>query len=142
MSKLPTIRVKSSNSAHKSKFLIRNADDLKYGEILFKADEFESLGEHEIRLKLESSPSDEFFVAEAKLWLEIKETERAESETAARSAREIETLSIAKDANSIARIAASSARRSSRYAMYAAIIAAVIMLVDNKDIIINFLLKS
>lgn len=141
MSKLPTIRVKSSNSANKKDFFIRNADDLRYGEILFKDDEFESLGEHKVRLKLESSPPDEFFVPEAKLWLQLKEDKRTELETADRSDREIETLSIAKEANSIARTAANAARRSSRYAMYAAITAVVMMIADNMDKIIELLLK-
>lgn len=119
MSRIPTIRIKSDNPAHENGFFIRNADDLRYGEVLFKFDEFESLGEHEIRLMLESSPPDEFFEAEAKLWLELKEEERLASDKVARSNREIETLSIAKEAK--------------RFAMYAAIIAIVAIIVGNHE---------
>jgi len=133
---IPTIRVKD----HHGSFVIRNADDLPYGEELFKADEFEAIVEHGMRLKLESSPIDAFFVAEANLWLAIKEKERLESDSASRSAREIETLAIAKEANlfaaeanEFARLQAAAAARSSRYAMYAAIIATTIMIIDNGD---------
>jgi hypothetical protein len=57
-------------------------------------------------------------------------------EAAARSATEIETLAIAKEANVIARSASDAASRSARYAMYAAAIAATVMIVENKDMLI------
>ncbi len=129
MSAIPTVRVKSDNPSHHEGFFVRNADDLRYGEVLFKADEFEALGEHEIRLKLESSSPDEYFVAEAELWLELKSKEREESEVSARSAREAETLSIAKEANEIASDALAIASRSSvidRRIAVAAVIIAII----------------
>lgn len=66
-------------------------------------------------------------------WLRRKSEERQSAFEARLEAREEETLSIAKEANAIARLEAAAAARSSRYAMYAAIIATTIMLVDNKD---------
>ncbi|MFT6909453.1 MAG: hypothetical protein ACJAS1_006172 [Oleiphilaceae bacterium] len=151
MSTIPTIRVKSDNQNHREGFIIRNSDDLRYGEILYKADEFESLGEHKVRLKLESSPSDEFFVTEARLWLELKEKECSESETAASSAREIESLSIAKehlkaaerqaDAASLAANAAerqaTAAFKQARWARWAAIIAIIIAIITAKENILS-----
>lgn len=71
-------------------------------------------------------------------WLRRKSDEH-------RDRREEETLSLAKEANrlafeanSIARLEAASAARSSRYAMYAAIIAAVAIVIDNKEDIFKF----
>jgi len=142
MSTIPTIKVKSNNPDHHDGFFVRNADDLRYGEKLFMAEEFEKIGEHQVRLKLESAPPDGYFIAEAKLWLDLKAKEQLELEDAARSSREIETLSIAKEANSIARIAAASAARASRYAMYAAIIAATIMIVENHEKILSLIFNN
>jgi hypothetical protein len=118
LSRIPTIRIKSKNPAHDGGFFIRNHDDLRYGEELFKADEFESLGEHEIRLMLESSPPDEFFVAEATLWLELKAKEQEFSKSARREALEEESLSIArKDLKN--------STRSNKIAISAIVIAAI-----------------
>lgn len=149
MSKLPTIRVKSNNPDHHKGFFIRNADDLRYGEELFMADEFERLGEHSVRLKIESLSSDDAFVVEGNVWLRLKSKERAASADASRSTREEEVLSIAKEANRLAseanataRLAATAATRSSRYAMYAAIIAVTAMIIDNHDQIIEFIFNS
>lgn len=126
MSRIPTIRVKVNNPANHDEFLIRNTCDLKYGEVLFKSEEFESLGEHEVRLRLELSPPDEYFVAEAKLWLELKSKERLLIAESARSARETETLAIAKEANQIASDTAKKTERSSRINRWIAITAIII----------------
>jgi len=142
MSTIPTIRVKSNSPDHHDGFFIRNADDLRYNEELFKAEEFERIGEHEVRLKLESAPPDEYFIAEAKLWLDLKEEKQSKQEDTARSSREIETLSIAKEANSIAREAATSAARASRYAMYSVIIATTIMIVNNHEKILSLIFNT
>ena len=125
MSTVPTIRIKS---LHDGGFFIRNADDLRYGEVLFKSDDFDLLGEHEIRLMLESSPPDDFFEAEAKLWLEIKSKECKESDATARSAREIETLSIAKLAN--------------RIAIYAIIIGIILAIIGNHETIFSTIFNT
>jgi hypothetical protein len=128
LSRIPTIRIKSENQAHEHGYFIRNHDDLRYGETLFKAEEFESLGEHEVRLKLESSPPDEFFLAEAKLWLELKAEQCKTDDEANRSAREIETLSIAK--------------LLSRIAICAIIIPIIMAIVGNHVQILSFIFKT
>ena len=135
MSRIPTIRVKSTNPDHHEGFFLRNAGTLQYGEELFMAAEFEMLGEHAVRLKIASLPSDDCFVVEGNLWLELKAKERAASDEANRSAREAETLEIAKSANTIALAAAVSAseanaiarsnRRISISSAIAAIVAAI-----------------
>lgn len=73
-------------------------------------------------------------------WLRSEQSVTDSEASDKRDAREEEILAIAKEANrfaseanAIARLEAATAARSSRYAMYAAIIAATIMLVDNKD---------
>ena len=64
-------------------------------------------------------------LAIAQEWLRRKEESRSAASSAKRDARSEETLSIAKEANAIARLEAASAARSARYAMYAAVIAAI-----------------
>lgn len=59
-------------------------------------------------------------------WLRLKESERALASSVKRDAREIETLSIAKEANDIARSA-------SRWAMWASIIAVIAIVSEIKD---------
>ncbi len=73
-------------------------------------------------------------------WLRSEQSVTDSEASDKRDAREEKILAIAKEANrfaseanAIARLEAATAARSSRYAMYAAIIAATIMLVDNKD---------
>lgn len=109
MSRIPTIRVKSTNPDHPDGFFIRNADDLKYGEELFMAEEFARLGEHAVRIKIASLSSDDDFVVEGNIWLKLKEQELSAKVDADRIARESATLSVAKEANDIARTASLSA---------------------------------
>lgn len=56
-------------------------------------------------------------------WLRLKETERESSAAAIRDKREEETLSIARDANDIA-------KRAERWAMYAAIAAVIALIIS------------
>lgn len=56
-------------------------------------------------------------------WLKLKEAERALASSAKRDAREEETLSIARDANDIA-------KRAERWAMYAAIAAVIALIIS------------
>lgn len=109
MNRIHTIKVKSTNPEHHGGFCIRNSDDLRYGEELFMAEEFARLGEHAVRLKIESLSSDDEFVIEASLWLKLKDKEASAKEAADRIARQAETLLIAKEANDIARTASLSA---------------------------------
>jgi hypothetical protein len=66
-------------------------------------------------------------------WLKLKEAERALASAAKRDAREEATLSIAKEANTIASDALAAARSSARWAMWAAIIAAIAIVITAKD---------
>lgn len=74
-------------------------------------------------------------------WLREREEARATDSSAKRDAREIETLSIAKEANDIARLEAAAAARSARYAMYAAVIAAIGAMIAAKNEIYELILK-
>lgn len=65
-------------------------------------------------------------------WLRRKEEARSAASSAKRDAREKETLSIAKEANAIARSEAAATQRSARYAMYAATIAAISAIIAAK----------
>jgi hypothetical protein len=89
--------------------------------------EFEKLGETSVRM---IDPGSHVILDDrvrfSKVWL-------AELDAAKRDAREMETLSIAKDANNIARSQAAAAWRAARYAMYAAAIAAIAALFASKD---------
>lgn len=73
MSRIPTIRVKSDNPEHNG-YIIRNIEDLRYGEELFLADEFAKLGEHNLRLKIAPLSSDDPYRIEAEMWLKQKES--------------------------------------------------------------------
>lgn len=141
MSRVPTIRVKSQNPEHHG-FVLRNVGDMRYGEELFMAEEFEHLGVSGVRLKMASLPPDDDFVVDAKEWLKLKEHELSTKVAADRIAREEETLSIAKEANSIAREQAAAAWRAARYAMYAAIVAVTAALVANKDAIFKLIFSN
>lgn len=89
--------------------------------------EFEKLGETGVRM---IDPGAHVFLDDrvrfSKVWL-------AEQDAAKRDAREMETLSIAKEANNIARSQATAAWRAARYAMYAAAISAAAALFTIKD---------
>ena len=74
MSRIPTIRVKSTNPEHHEGFFLRNADDLRYGEELFMAKEFERIGEHAVRLKIANLSSDDQYRIEADVWLRLIES--------------------------------------------------------------------
>ena len=85
---------------------------------------------------------------EAESWIAAERHRLEATDSAKRSAREIETLSIAKEANrlaseanSIARLEAAAAARSSRYAMYAAAIATTAAIVAAKDEIWSLIAK-
>ncbi|MDZ4252048.1 MAG: hypothetical protein U1A72_05685 [Sulfuritalea sp.] len=105
--------------------------------------EFELLGEPEVRRRMVSKQGLHVTRwAAAESWLALKEsgrTLRAEDSDVSRSAREEETLAIAKDANrlaseanEIARREAAAAARAARYAMYAALIAATSAIIAAK----------
>ena len=72
-------------------------------------------------------------------WLRRKEEKRSSSAASKRDAREEETLSIAKEANRIASNALVAARSSSRWAMWAAIIAMIAIVIAAKDQILTFI---
>ena len=76
-----------------------------------------------------------------KEWLREQDAKREEASSSKRTAREIETLSIAKEANAIARLEAAAAARSARYAMYAAVIAAIGATIAAKSDIYELIVK-
>ena len=80
-------------------------------------------------------------LAIAQEWLRRKEYARMTASSAMRDTREEETLSIAKEANAIARLEAAAAAQSARYAMYAAVIAAIGAIIAAKSEIYNLILK-
>ncbi len=81
--------------------------------------------ELEVRDRIAHGQYNAQHLAIAQEWLRRKEEARLAASSAKRDAREKETLSIAKEANAIARSQAVAAARSARYAMYAAVIAAI-----------------
>ena len=81
-------------------------------------------------------------------WLRERDEARATDSSSKRDAREIEILSIAKEANrlaseanTIARLEAAAASRSARYAMYAAVIAAIGAIIAAKSEIYELIVK-
>ena len=74
-------------------------------------------------------------------WLRLKEAERELATSAKRDGREEETLSIAKEANRIAASAEVAARGSSRWAMWAAIIATMAIAIAMKDQIVSMVVS-
>ncbi|MEW5838265.1 MAG: hypothetical protein AB1717_05485 [Pseudomonadota bacterium] len=113
-----------------------DANDLAYLEKLGYEGVLAEMAKGEGRLGRPGSPIRE----EIEHWLALQRINRESASDVVRNKREDETLAIAKEANrlaseanSIARLEAAAASRSARYAMYAAIIAATIMIVDNKD---------
>lgn len=99
---------------------------------------FEKGGETAVRLLAHGS--DPSISGEAKVWLEELQVKREEAAAALRDTREERTLSIANDANLIASRAlaasesqAKAAESASRYAMYAAIIATIALVISIKD---------
>ena len=99
----------------------------------------ESIGESEVRARL---PFGDFgdvlshpYRRVTEDWLSAKASKRAEADSAKRDAREAESLSIAKEANDIARSA-------SKWALYAAIIATVAIAVATKDAIFSLILGN
>lgn len=89
--------------------------------------------EAEVRTRLAAGNYNARHASLAEEWLRSREAARAEASAAKRDAREEKTLAIAKEANSIARSQAIAAARSARWAMYAAIIAAVAAAITSKD---------
>jgi hypothetical protein len=65
-------------------------------------------------------------------WVKLQEEAVSDVAESKRDAREEETLSIAKEANAIARLEAASAARSARWAKIAAIIAAIGAIIANR----------
>ena len=123
--------------------------------------ELEDIGEAEVRVKLAQAVwSDPRKVALVKDWLCSKDEARTLASSNKRDAREEETLSIARkaselaesanrlasEANSIARLQATAAAaqavaawRAARYSMYAAALAATVMLVQNIGALVAWL---
>lgn len=99
--------------------------------------EFESAGEDAVRFALSANQYKIFAlkVPHAKEWLRLKEEYRASQESSSRKDREEETLSIAKEANRIALSAA-------RWAMWAAIIATIAIVIVSKDQILALIFPS
>lgn len=99
--------------------------------------ELETLGEKAVREKMAHHywspiPSKESF---ALYWLSCIDKERDIEASLRRDAREEETLSIAKEANSIASSALIASRQQARYAMYAAIVATTALIISSIDLI-------
>ncbi len=82
--------------------------------------------ESKVRIAIASGHYNPNDAAVAQDWLKRKEEARSAAASAIRDAREIETLSIAKEANDIARSA-------SRWAMWASIIAVIAIVSEMKD---------
>ena len=88
------------------------------------AEKLEEFGELEVRERLAHGVwSDERKLSYIAEWLRRLEEERSNSRAAIRDARELETLSIAKEANRIASEARIAAFEQARWAKWAAIIA-------------------
>ena len=112
--------------------------------------ELNELGEDAVRTKIasrewsaESAPTKLSLATE---FLKSKEDTRTAATEAKRDVREEDILAIAReanrlasDANSVARIEAAAAARSSRWAMYAAIIAVIGAAVASKDEILRLI---
>lgn len=100
--------------------------------------QLESLGETEVRERLAHKKYAERNLSFVQEWLRRKDQEREDKRSAKRDAREEETLSIAKEANRIAsealviaRSSSDAVRKQARWAMIAAIIAAITAIVSN-----------
>ena len=99
--------------------------------------ELETTTEPIVREKLAAGRYNSSRVPVIKEWLRQQEEARAAVVTSKREAREEATLSTAKEANLIAADAAASARRSSRWAMDAAIIPVIAAAISGKDHILS-----
>lgn len=86
-------------------------------------EEFEAIGETKVRrMLLERDNANSVMLSYAPAWLSLKDSERI----ARLEALEAETLSVAKEANDVARTA-------SRWAMWASIIAVIAIFSEMKD---------
>lgn len=113
-------------------------------------EEFEKLGEPEVRRRFESKRGlHNTRWDAAKSWLALKESQRqllVEIQSANREVREEKILRIAYEANrlaleanTIARNEAAAASRSARWAMYSAIIAATAVVFEARELIFSLI---
>ena len=104
--------------------------------------------ENAVRIAIASGHYNPYDSAVAQEWLRRREEERSASSAAKRDTREEETLSIAKEANSIAARALEIANSQSvaafeqaRWAKWAAIVATIAALIATKDQIISLVIS-
>lgn len=108
----------------------------------------ETKGEDQVRLDLVAPIYNERRSKLAHEWLAHKERKRDETDAQGKAVREVETISIAKEANRISKenvvaatISARSAQKQARWAMWAAVISTTAAIISAKDDLLKLLAK-